>query len=111
VIAIVGQQVPDRPPLRVAAGEEVSVGERDTKWPAFVFVTTPRGAGWVPARHLSRVVGSAVVRAPYDTTELPLRVKDALEVVAEDVDSGWLWCRAEDGRAGWVPINTVEDIA
>jgi hypothetical protein len=108
VRAKVGHEIPDRPPLRLAVGERVTAGERDSEWPAFVFVTCARGSGWVPARHLSTESGPATVQTAYDTTELPTRANDVLEVVAEDPISGWLWCRSADGRVGWVPINTVE---
>ncbi|HEU5265589.1 MAG TPA: SH3 domain-containing protein [Jatrophihabitans sp.] len=46
---------------------------------------------------------------PYDTTELPTQRGDVLEVLAEDLASGWLWCRGPGGE-GWVPAKTVEDI-
>ena len=85
------------------------VGARDTEWPEFVFVTTPHGAGWVPARHLTESSGHGVVRTAYDTTELPTQAGDELEVLVEDVVSGWAWCRAAGGREGWVPVRTVEE--
>lgn len=72
-----------------------------------MFVTTSKCAGWAPARHLSTSSGSAVVVDAYDTTELPTEVGDDLEVIHEDTDSGWLWCRSTLGREGWVPIKTV----
>lgn len=72
-----------------------------------MFVSTPQGSGWVPARNLSKSSGSAVVVDAYDTTELPTEVGDDLEVLHEDTDSGWLWCRSPVGREGWVPIKTV----
>ncbi|MDQ2728585.1 MAG: SH3 domain-containing protein [Actinomycetota bacterium] len=100
--------IPDRPPLRLAVGDEVQVGKRDNEWPHFVFVTVPRGSGWVPGRYLSRSSGLAVVRTPYDTTELPTEVGEVLEVLAEDVESGWVWCRSSSGREGWVPLKTLE---
>lgn len=111
VTATVAHTIPDRPALRLAVGDEVAVGERDTQWPAFVFVSAAHGSGWVPARNLSRPAGSAVVQISYDTTELPTQVGDVLYVLAKDLDSGWLWCRSDNGREGWVPINTVDDIA
>lgn len=109
VTAIVGHEVPDRAPLRLSVGDHVAVGERDTEWPEFVFVTAESGTGWVPARHLSQPSGAAVVQTAYDTTELPTRPGDPLEVLTEDLASGWLWCRAVDGREGWVPVRTVQD--
>lgn len=100
--------VSERPPLQLAVGDRVEVGERDREWPEFVFVTSGHGSGWVPARHLSEPTGSAIVRTAYDTTELPTETGELLHVIAEDLISGWLWCRSDQGREGWVPVNTVE---
>ncbi len=102
--------IPERAPLRLAVGAEVDVGQRDSEWPAFVFVTMTTGAGWVPARHLSRDSGKAVVQTPYDTTELATQAGEVLEVLAEDRLSGWLWCRSADGREGWVPLTTLDEV-
>jgi hypothetical protein len=107
VRATLAHQIPKRSPIRLAVGDEVAVGDRDQEWPEFVFVTTPNGAGWVPARHVSPSSGSSVVVEEYDTTELPTEVGDLLEVIHEDIDSGWIWCRSAVGRQGWVPIKTV----
>jgi hypothetical protein len=108
VVAKVAHEIPDRSPIRVSVGQRVDVGERDTEWPEFVFVTTLQGSGWVPARHLSAPSESAVVQTEYDTTELPTHVGEVLDVVAEDLASGWLWCRSRGGREGWVPLKTLE---
>ncbi len=102
-------EVPERPPIRLAVGDRVVVGRRDTEWPAFVFVETASGSGWVPSRHLSTDSGAAIVLHPYDTTELPAVTGDILSVLSRDDESGWLWCRSEDGREGWVPVRCVAD--
>ena len=102
-------EIPARPTLQLVVGEHVQVGETDTEWPEFVFVTAAGGTGWVPRRYLSASCGSAaVVRTAYDTTELPTRVGEKLWVLTEDPQSGWLWCRSGDGRQGWVPDQTVQ---
>lgn len=111
VIARAAHAIPDRAPLKLNIGEEVHAGDRDAEWPEFVFVTAADGAGWVPARHLSQPAGLAIVQVEYDTTELPTQVGETLEIVAEDLVSGWLWCRSSDGREGWVPAKTVEDVS
>lgn len=108
VKAIEAHEIPGRPPIQVTVGQEVQVGERDTEWPAFVFVTTSQGSGWVPARHLSTLADRATVQRDYDTTELATRVGETLEVIVEDTESGWLWCRSSTGTEGWVPLSTVE---
>jgi variant SH3 domain-containing protein len=111
VIARRSHEISERPPVQLEVGDDVEVGERDTEWPEFVFVTGERGAGWVPSRHLSSSSGPAVVKIPYDTTELPTEVGDVLLVVAEDLPSGWLWCRSGTGREGWIPVKTVEELS
>jgi SH3-like domain-containing protein len=102
--------VPDRPPLSLAVGERVQVGQQDTDWPAFVFVTADAGSGWVPSRHLSAANGEAVVTAPYNTQELATSKGQILEVVERDDESGWHWCRATDGSEGWVPARTLDEM-
>ncbi len=103
-------RIPDRQPLVLAPGDPVEVGRRDEEWPAFASVTSEHGAGWVPARYLSAEAGAAVVIAAYDTTELPTEAGAILEVLVDDLESGWSWCRAPDGREGWVPDRVLEAI-
>jgi D-aminopeptidase len=108
--AVASHAIPLRPPVRVDVGDEVAVGERDDTWPAFVFVTCDKGEGWIPSRHLTASEGSATVRHAYDTTELPTTRGEELGVLRRDDDSGWLWCRNDVGREGWVPINTLVEL-
>ncbi len=102
-----GHEVPDRPPLILSEGESVTVGERNTTWPSFVFVVASHGEGWVPSRHLSADSGAAVVEVGYDTTELALVAGQEVSVLERDDESGWWWCLAHDGSVGWVPVNAL----
>lgn len=102
-------EIPDRAPLQIEPGAVVSVGERDTTWPAFVFVTAAGGSGWVPVRHLSADSGPATVLTPYDTAELPVEAGETVTVLSRDDESGWWWCRAQSGREGWVPLRILEE--
>ncbi len=107
VVAREPHEIPPREPLSLRAGDVVTVHRRDDEWPAFVFVECEHGSGWVPSRRLSAGAGSATVLVPYDTTELPTRAGDRLEVLERDDESGWLWCRNAAGREGWVPVRTL----
>lgn len=100
--------IPERSPIRLAPGEPVVVGERDTDWPAFVFVNASSGQGWVPLRHLSADRGAAVVEVAYDTTELAVEPGQEVTVVDRDDESGWWWCRDDSGAEGWVPVSIFE---
>ncbi|MDY0829821.1 SH3 domain-containing protein [Microbacterium sp. BG28] len=100
-------EIPDRAPLIVHPGDRVAVGQRDTEWPAFVFVTAATGCGWVPARHIDIDGAAGIVRTGYDTTELAARTGDVVEILTEDTESGWSWCRDTAGREGWVPDRVL----
>jgi hypothetical protein len=102
--------IPDRPPIRVAPGQLVRAGQRDSEWPAFVFVTTNDGAGWVPERHLDTSSDPAVVITAYDTTELATTAGEELVLVRRDDASGWVWVRNAADAEGWVPSRTVEPV-
>jgi uncharacterized protein YgiM (DUF1202 family) len=110
IVAKSAHEVPDRRPLQLVAGERVNATERSSEWREHVFVTAEdgAGAGWVPVRHLSGSSGMVTVRTAYDTTELATSAGEQLEVIKEDVRSGWLWCRSRAGREGWVPLSTLE---
>jgi len=106
-IVVTAHEAPRRPPLQLRVGEQVEVGQRDSVWPEFAFVTGLHGSGWVPVRHVSRPAGRATVTHDYDTTQLSTVVGEQLEVLEEDAQSGWLWGRSARDREGWVPIKTV----
>lgn len=109
--AALAHEVPQRSPLQVSAGDHVTIETlADDEWPAFAFISCAGGSGWVPSRYLSAAaIGPAVVRVPYDTTELPTQLGERVVVITDDGESGWSWCRAEDGREGWVPNKTLRD--
>ena len=92
----------ERPPIQVSPGQQVQAGQRDTDWPAFVFITTDDGAGWVPERHLDTSSDPAVVITAYDTTELATTAGEELAIITRDDPSGWAWVRnAGTGRDGY----------
>ena len=100
--------IPHRPPIQVRPGQPVRAGERDTDWPAFVYVTTGDGAGWIPERYLDTSCDPAIVSTSYDTTELATAAGEELTLITQDNASGWAWVRNAAGREGWVPLRTVE---
>jgi hypothetical protein len=102
--------IPERPPIQVLPGHRVRVGQADTQWPAFVFVTTDDGSGWVPERYLDTTCDPAVVTTGYDTAELATTVGEELTLIKRDNPSGWAWVGNAAGREGWVPLRTVEPI-
>jgi hypothetical protein len=108
--ATAAHTIPERPPIHVTPGQQVRAGQRDTDWPAFVFITTGDGVGWVPERHLDTSSDPAVVITGYDTTELATTAGEELGLIHQDGLSGWARVRNAAGREGWVPLRTIEPV-
>ncbi len=99
-----------RPPLSIRPGDGLTVLERDAEWPAFVFVQNDLGQrGWVPDRMLSRSGARATALQEYDTTTLDPGPGQVVEVLEEDAEVGWCWCRDANGALGWFPRNHLSD--
>lgn len=107
LVAASDHGIPERAPIRIEHGDRVEVGERDTTWPSFVFVTTGSGSGWVPERHLNDDRPTATVLSSYNTRELPTSAGQRLTLLEDDAASGWSWCMNAAGSTGWVPHNVL----
>lgn len=95
-------------PIRFVPGEAVTLGARDTEWPAFIWtITTDGNAGWAPFDWLQPLGdGRAETLRDYSAQELDVDTGD--EVVLEYELGGWCWCKHADGRCGWVPTEHLE---
>jgi Variant SH3 domain len=95
-------------PIRFAAGEIVTLGARDTEWPAFIWSITQDGnAGWAPVDWLTPLGdGRAEALRDYSAQELDVDASD--DVVLHSELGGWWWCERMDGIRGWVPANCLE---
>jgi hypothetical protein len=97
------------PPLKVAPGEVLDVGEQSDEWPAFVFVIKgARARGWIPSRILRIQGKTGLVIEGYDTTTLDPEVGEELAIIEEDLEGGWVWCRDSLSRVGWFPRNHLQ---
>jgi len=100
-------------PIRFAAGEVVTLGERDSEWPAFVWTTTPidGNAGWAPIEWLKPLGdGRAEALRDYSAQELDANAGD--ELTLHHALGGWWWATREDRRDGWIPdthLKTIEE--
>ena len=61
----------------------------------------------MPARHIAIDGSVGTVITAYDTTELPATSGETGEVLVDDSESGWSWCRNADGREGWIPHRVI----
>jgi hypothetical protein len=93
-------------PLVVKSGDELTIGKKDTQWPAFVWCTNEQGiSGWVPEKYLDRQGDRGIAQKDYSTAELTITVGE--KVVLEREDSGWYWVTNQSDQSGWVPVENV----
>ncbi len=93
-------------PLTAKAGERLSVEERESEWPGWVWATAPSGqSGWVPRAYLTPLEGAAILQRDYSAQELT--VAAGIDVVVLRAESGWVWVRDPEGCEGWIPANVL----
>lgn len=96
-------------PLVLSAGETVTIEERESRGPGWVWAISQNGTvGWTPARILDQEGAIGRIIEHYNATELTVRV--GTELAFSRAESGWLWCTTPEGNSGWVPLENVEII-
>jgi len=104
---IATHRAPQRPAIRVAAGDTVTLGDRDTEWPQFVWTMLEGGhGGWMPVDLFDQPHGSATAQGDYDTRELEADAGEVLTLHHELAQ--WWWAENAIGRTGWVPTRCLE---
>jgi hypothetical protein len=104
---ITAHQAPDRPAIRIAAGDTATLGDRDLDWPQFVWATLASGlGGWIPASMFDAERGAATAVDDYDTRELDAEAGEILTLHHEMAD--WWWAENVVGQTGWVPARSLQ---
>ncbi len=102
-------RAPERPAIRVTIGDRVTLGERDTDWPQFVWAMLASGlGGWIPAAMFDAERGPARALDDYDTRELDAGEGELL--VLHHETASWWWAQDARGRTGWIPARNIEII-
>lgn len=93
--------------MRVASGDTVTLGDRDTEWPEFVWTALASGlGGWVPSALFDAERGQASALQDYDTAELDADAGDNVTLHREL--AGWWWADDARGNSGWLPARKLE---
>ena len=100
-------RAPAHAPIRVAAGDTVVLGQRDSEWPQYVWATLADGqGGWIPAQLFDAPQGRTTALGDYDTRELDVEAGEWL-TLHHALDEWW-WVEDPQGRTGWVPARILE---
>ena len=93
-------------PLKLMAGEILTLGDRESQYAGWLWCTDKNGnSGWVPENYVEIIGLSVRMNRDYDATELNVDEGDELWIL--DQESGWVLCRTDDGRLGWLPGNVI----
>ena len=92
----------DANPMRLQAGDEVTVGPVDRVWPGWVWaVDGEERRGYVPEAILEPMgEGRFAAMEAFDPTVLTVKRGDELSSLRQI--HGWHWCRNQAGNEGWV---------
>lgn len=105
-VVIADWQVVYPDPLTLAAGETVTLGQRDTEWPGWIWCVNGAGqGGWVPEQVIDIHDAHGTLRQAY--TALELAVKAGEWVNVQQRINGWAWCVNAEGASGWVPERNL----
>ena len=97
-------------PIEVAAGQSLTQTGRDDVWDCHRWlwaVASDGREGWIPDSLVSPP-GTLQTIAAYDYSARELTCETGEELEAERESHGWAWCRAADGRQGWVPLRNLD---
>lgn len=100
-------------PIAVEAGEAFAVSERTSAWesnPAWIWVwcTNQREkSGWIPKNIIQMDADDQTGTTPVAYNAIELTVTAGQELTIEHEESGWFWCRNQQGKRGWVPLSHV----
>lgn len=95
-------------PIRFSAGEALCLTGRQEEWDGhlWLWARAPDGReGWVPDTIARRTAAGCIAGADYSAAELTCRSGERL--TGESETHGWVFCRAPDGRTGWVPRRNL----
>jgi uncharacterized protein YgiM (DUF1202 family) len=103
-------QVKYSDPLILRAGEGVTLGERDTEWPGWIWCINEAGkGGWVPEQYIEIRDTRGVARQDYSAIELAVKAGEQVRVGQRL--NGWAWCTNASGQSGWVPERNLDMIS
>lgn len=93
--------------LVVNTDDTVALAARDDEWPGWIWCRDVAGkGGWLPEEITEQNGDSGRVREPFDTIELTVEIGEFVR--GARIVAGWQWCRHQDGREGWVPVECLE---
>ena len=94
-------------PLKIKIGQSLTIIPKESEYPGWIWCVDRDGKdGWVPASYVKQYGDYGIALFDYDATELSVQIGEELTILKEE--SGWLWCRRQTGKLGWVPKENLQ---
>ncbi|MEE8578270.1 MAG: SH3 domain-containing protein [candidate division Zixibacteria bacterium] len=94
-------------PLILTEGTKVRIGHRESDSPGWIWCAIDDGKeGFIPENFIISDGAIGRLKRSYDATELTVAVDQRLVIIEEE--SGWLYCRNENGKLGWIPAKVAK---
>ena len=95
-------------PISLKAGDMIILTGRQDNWEGHIWVWAKSMdglEGWIPDTIVKRSNAGFVATEDYTAAELTCQKGET--VTGEKETHGWVFCRASDGRLGWVPRKNL----
>ena len=94
-------------PIELLAGDELTLGRRDSEYPGWVWAACVRTgkSGWIPETLVQMKDDLPVSRRTYSGRELSVQPGEVITII--DTLFGWHWAQLKTGVIGWLPANHV----
>lgn len=98
-------------PIRLQAGDPVHLTGRKESWDGHIWLWAMSSdglEGWIPDTMVREEKAGSFATSDYTANELTCAVGQI--IIGEHETHGWIYCRSEDGTAGWVPRRNLTPI-
>ncbi len=95
-------------PIRLQEGDPIHLTGSQDNWDGHIWLWAISSAGlegWIPDSIIAEGEVGSFATENYTAIELTCRVGQT--VIGEKETHGWVYCRAVDGSAGWVPRKNL----
>ncbi|MDD7973904.1 SH3 domain-containing protein [Roseinatronobacter alkalisoli] len=95
-------------PIRFEAGEALYLTGRQDNWDGHMWLWAKAAnglEGWIPDTIVSKTNAGFVAIEDYTAAELTCRTGQVVR--GEKETHGWVFCRLQDGSAGWIPRKNL----
>ncbi|MTI49881.1 MAG: ligand-binding protein SH3 [Firmicutes bacterium] len=100
-------------PITLEKGERILIGEKyegEKEWVnwRYCYKLDKSQEGWVPEQLINISNQYGILKENYTAKELTIKTGEKVKGITEL--NGWIWCKDENGREGWIPKLNLKNL-